>query len=115
MFFDNYEAMMKTIDIGHGNLSVDAALSALESGVSSAMCNGEIRSIKIVHGHGSGALRNAVRQWCQEQSGRFRDVIPGEEYDLFHQNSVAMRQECSLPIDRDLGRKNRAVTYLWLL
>ena len=107
--------MMKTIDIGHGNLSVDIALSVLESEVINAMFHDEIRSIKIVHGHGSGTLRSAVRQWCNEQSGRFREVIPGEEYDLFHQNSVAMRQECGFPIDRDLGRKNRAVTYLWLL
>ena len=106
---------MKTIDIGHGNLSVDIALSVLESEVSNAMFHDKVRSIKIVHGHGSGTLRNAVRQWCQEQSGRFREVIPGEEYDLFHQNSVAMRQECGFPIDRDLGQKNRAVTYLWLV
>ena len=107
--------MMKTIDIGHGNLSVDNALSVLESEVSSAMCNDEIRSIKIVHGHGSGTLRSAVRQWCNEQSGRFRGVIPGEKYDLFHQKSIAMRQACGFPKDRDFGRKNRAVTYIWLL
>ena len=107
--------MMKTIDIGHGNLSVDIALSVLESEVSNAMFHGEIRSIKIVHGHGSGTLRSAVRQWCNEQSGRFREVIPGEKHDLFHQKSVEMRQGCGFPKDRDFGRKNRAVTYIWLL
>jgi hypothetical protein len=79
------------------------------------MCNDKIRSIKIIHGHGSGTLRNAVHQWCNEQSGRFRDVIPGEKYDLFHQNSIAMRQESGLPVDNDFGRRNKAVTYIWLL
>ena len=107
--------MMKTIDIGHGNLSVDIALSVLESEVSNAMFHDEIRSIKIVHGHGSGTLRIAVRRWCNEQSGRFREVIPGEKYDLFHQKSAEMRQGCGFPKDRDFGRKNRAVTYIWLL
>ena len=107
--------MMKTIDIGHGNLSVDIALSVLESEVSNAMFHDEIRSIKIIHGHGSGTLRSAVRLWCNEQSGRFRGVIPGEKHDLFHQKSIAMRQDCGLPKDRDFGRKNRAVTYIWLL
>ena len=106
---------MKTIDIGHGNLSVDIALSVLESEVSNAMFHDEIRSIKIVHGHGSGTLRSAVHQWCNEQSGRFREVIPGEKHDLFHQKSIEMRQDCGFPKDRDFGRKNRAVTYIWLL
>ena len=106
---------MKTIDIGHGSLSVDIALSVLESEVSSAIFHDEIRSIKIVHGHGSGTLRSAVRQWCNEQSGRFREVIPGEKHDLFHQKSIEMRQDCGFIKDRDFGRKNRAVTYLWLL
>ena len=106
---------METIDIGHNNYSVDKAISVLETGVSSAMCRNKIRSIKIIHGHGSGILRKAVHQWCQEQKGRFRDVILGEEYDLFHQKSIAMRQESGLPDDRDFGRRNMAVTYLWLV
>ena len=106
---------MKVIDIGHSNYSVDKAISVLETEVSSTMCSNKIRSIKIIHGHGSGILRKVVRRWCQEQEGRFRDVILGEEYDLFHQNSIAMRQDSGLPNDRDFGRRNRAVTYLWLV
>jgi len=105
---------MKIIDIGHSNYSADKAISVLETEVSSAMCSNKIRSIKIIHGHGSGILRKAVRRWCQEQKGRFRDVILGEEHDLFHRKSIAMRQESGLPDDRDFFRRNRAVTYLWL-
>ena len=105
---------MKIIDIGHSNYSADKAISVLETEVSSAMCSNKIRSIKIIHGHGSGILRKAVRRWCQEQKGRFRDVIPGEEHDLFHRKSIAMRQESGLPDDMDFFRMNRAVTYLWL-
>ncbi|RMF09519.1 MAG: hypothetical protein D6762_03505 [Candidatus Neomarinimicrobiota bacterium] len=106
--------MLKVLDIGHSNYSLDTALSILETEVSQAMYSGRVKAIKIIHGHGTGALRKAVRQWCEDQQGRFRAVIPGEDYDLFHADSIAMRQECNLPYDPDFGRKNRAVTYLWL-
>lgn len=106
--------MLKVIDIGHSNYSVDTALSILETEVSKAAYSGNIKAIKVIHGHGTGTLRKAVRQWCEDQHGRFQAVIPGEDYDLFHPESVAMRQECNLPHDPDFGRRNRAVTYLWL-
>jgi len=106
--------MLKVIDIGHSNYSMDTALSILETEVSNASFSGNVKAIKIIHGHGSGALRKAVRNWCEEQEGRFRAVIFGEDYDLFHEDSAAMRQECDLPRDSDFGRRNRAVTYLWL-
>jgi hypothetical protein len=93
---------------------VDQALSVLETEVSRALHEGRVRAIKVIHGHGSGALRRAVREWCREQEGRFRAVIYGEDYDLFHWESLEMRQVCGQPRDPDLGRKNRAVTYIWL-
>ncbi len=54
---------MKTLDIGHRNLSLDSALSLLEVEVSNAMFSGNVQALKVIHGHGSGALRNAVRDW----------------------------------------------------
>ena len=47
---------------------------------------GNTRALKIIHGHGSGALKKAVREWCISQEGRFQAVIYGEDYDLFDQN-----------------------------
>ncbi|MBC8323568.1 MAG: Smr/MutS family protein [Candidatus Marinimicrobia bacterium] len=106
--------MLKTIDIGHQNYGLDRALSVLETEVSTAMHGGEVRAIKIIHGHGDGTLRNAVRSWCVEQEGRFRAFIPGEDYDMFHQDSVDMRSVCGTPKDPHFGIKNRSVTYIWL-
>ena len=40
--------------------------------------------------------------------------IFGENYDIFNKETSAMRADCDNPYDLDLGRKNRAVTYLWL-
>ena len=106
---------MKTLDIGHRNLSLDSALSLLEVEVSNAMFSGNVQALKVIHGHGSGALRNAVRDWCRDQHGRFKAMITGEDYDMFHPESAAMRSECGLPRDPDFGRRNRAVTYIWFL
>ena len=105
--------MMKTIDIGHRNLWLDEAISELEVEVSNALFEGNVQAVKVIHGHGSGRLRRAVREWCHGQKGRFQAIINGEDYDMFHPESVAMRAECGLPNDPDFGKRNRAVTYIW--
>jgi hypothetical protein len=107
--------MMKTLDIGHRNLYLDEAITVLETEVSEAMFSGNVQAVKIIHGHGSGALRRAVRDWCRDQHGRFKAVITGEDYDMFHPESAAMRADCGLPYYPDFGKRNRAVTYIWFL
>ena len=104
----------QTVDIGHRGFSLDTALSVLEVEISKVQFEGENRCVKIIHGHGRGALRTAVRSWCENQGGRFRCVIFGEHYDIFNKNTSEMRTDCGNPIDIDLGKKNRAVTYIWL-
>ena len=106
--------MMKIIDIGHRKLSVDDAISELEATVSQVHHSGQATVIKVIHRHGTGALKRAVRNWCHEHTGRFQSVIHGEDYDLFHPESAAMRRACEHPDDPDLGRNNGAVTYIWL-
>jgi hypothetical protein len=86
----------------------------METSVSDCIFNGKTRAIKIIHGHGTGALKRGVREWCEDQSGRFQAVIFGEDYALFHEDSAAMRADCGSPYDPDLGRQNSAITYIWL-
>jgi len=105
---------LKIIDIGHSNHSIEHALSLLETTVSQSAFEGRIRAIKIITGHGSGALRDAVRDWCKDQEGRFQAVIHGEDYSMFNKDAADMRAECNLRHDVDFGRGNRAVTYIWL-
>jgi hypothetical protein len=105
---------LKIIDIGHSNYSLENALSMLETTVSQSAFEGRIRVIKIVTGHGSGKLRDAVREWCKEQEGRFQAVIHGEDYSMFNKDAADMRADCELRHDVDFGRGNRAIIYIWL-
>ncbi len=41
-------------------------------------------------------------------------MIYGEDYDMFNKAAVDMRSDCDQPYDIDFGRKNAAVTYIWL-
>ncbi len=102
------------IDIGHRGFSLDQALSELETTVSNCIFDGRTRAIKIIHGHGTGALKQGVRDWCESQAGRFQAVIFGENYDLFDPDSAGMRTDCGSPRDHDLGNKNGAITFIWL-
>ena len=105
---------LKIIDIGHSNYSIESAISLLETTVSQSAFEGRLRAIKIITGHGSGKLRNAAREWCREQEGRFQAGIHGEDYTMFNRDAADMRADCDLRSDVDFGRGNRAVTYIWL-
>ena len=104
----------KVIDIGHSGNTPDDAISILEMTVSNCAYENKIKVVKVITGHGSGRMRDIVRQWCKEQEGRFKGVIFGENYDMFNREAVRMRGECLYPNDIDYGKNNSAVTYIWL-
>ena len=60
------------------------------------------------------ADQNLNPPFDKDQDGRFKDVIYGEDYDMFNKAAVDMRSDCDQPYDIDFGRKNAAVTYIWL-
>ena len=57
----------------------DAALALLESAVASGRYKG--RSLEVVHGQGSGALREQVRAWGRG-SRHVKAIWAGEDYFL---------------------------------
>ena len=105
---------IKVIDIGHRNLSLYDAQSLLETTISQIAHEGRIKAIKIITGHGSGALRRSVRKWLKQEEGRFQAVINGEDYDMFNTIAADMRLECSIKKDHDFGRNNSGITFVWL-
>jgi len=105
---------IKVFDVGHSGKYLDEAISDLEVLVSKCSHENKIKVIKIITGHGTGKLREQVRSWCNEQKGRFKDVIYGEEYHMFNAKAVNMREGCKQEYDQDYGKNNSAITYIWL-
>ena len=79
--------MIKTVDIAHAGQSSSEALVLLEVAISTAKEEGVV-AVKIIHGLGSGSIAEKVRLWAKEQEGRFRAVIPGEDYNTFNKDAV---------------------------
>ena len=79
--------MLRTVDIAHAGQSSSEALILLEVAISKAKEEGVV-AVKIIHGLGSGSIAEKVRRWAQEQKGRFRAVIPGEEYNAFNKDCL---------------------------
>ena len=105
--------MLRTVDIAHAGQSSSEALILLEVAISKAKEEGVV-AVKIIHGLGSGSIADKVRSWAQEQEGRFKAVIPGEDYNAFNKDAVNMRSELSNKRDRDFNSRNPGVTIFWL-
>ena len=105
--------MLKTVDIAHAGQSSSEAIVLLEVAISTAKEEGAV-AVKIIHGLGSGTMSEKVRFWAKEQEGRFRAVIPGEDYNAFNKDAVSMRSELSNKQDRDFNNRNPGVTIFWL-
>ncbi len=105
---------IKIVDIGHKNLNLEDAQSLLETTISQIAFEGNIKVVKVITGHGSGILKNSVREWLKEQEGRFQAVINGEDYNMFNTLASDMRSECSISGDLDFGKNNSGVTFVWL-
>ena len=105
--------MLKTVDIAHAGQSSSEAIVLLEVAISTAKEEGAV-AVKIIHGLGSGSIVEKVRSWAKEQEGRFKAVIPGENYNAFNKEAVEMRSELSNKQDRDFNNRNSGVTIFWL-
>ena len=105
--------MLRTVDIAHAGQSSSEALILLEVAISKAKEEGVV-AVKIIHGLGSGSIAEKVRSWAQEQKGRFKAVILGEDYNVFNKDAVNMRAELSNKQDRDFNSRNSGVTIFWL-
>mgnify|MGYP001368777509 FL=1 len=105
--------MLKTVDIAHAGQSPSEAIILLEVAISTAKEEGAV-AVKIIHGLGSGSIVEKVRSWAKEQEGRFKAVIPGENYNAFNKDAVNMRSELSNKQDRDFNNRNSGVTIFWL-
>jgi len=107
-----------TIDIAHPPLSSGAAEDFLDDEVRQVRLSKQRRVLKVIHGYGSSSdrslLKEVVQNWSYRNRSRFRGVIPGEEYDMFHEKTKEMRKECGQVSDPDLGACNPGITLIWI-
>tara|TARA_X000000368_G_scaffold418257_1_gene417260 strand:- start:8873 stop:9214 length:342 start_codon:yes stop_codon:yes gene_type:complete len=113
--------MLKEIDIGHGNsgaINIERATMVLSESISTAKTNQKIVAVKIIHGHGSGALKRAVRSFLLKERGRFRAIVFGENYTAFNKDAVqiynAIKESNPGFQDRDFRNGNSGMTIILL-
>lgn len=111
---------MKELNLEQGMPSADMALRWLESELEAAR---KMRrpALKLIHGYGSsgrgGKIRTACRRYLreQEQAGRVKLVIAGEDFSIFSETTRRGFALCGqLRQDGDLDRENRGVTFVLL-
>lgn len=106
------------IDVGHPPRPPQQVENALAEALAKVRCSSTIRAIKVIHGYGShgrgGSTKETVRNWTFQFRRRFRAVINGEDYDIFDDDSQAMRQVCGQISDSDLGMANAGMTLIWV-
>lgn len=111
-------AECKIIDIEEGRPVVAQALAILEQEIRNGKKRG-YGALKVIHGYGSsgvgGRLRTGIRKYLagQREQGIIREVIPGEDFSIFHMTALEMIGRCpQLSKDRDLERRNQGITFV---
>ncbi len=106
------------LDVGHPPRSPQQVEDELAAALAKVRNSSILRVIKVIHGYGShgrgGSTKDTVRNWAFHFRRRMRAVINGEDYNIFDDDTQAMRQTCSQINDADLGIGNPGITLLWV-
>jgi hypothetical protein len=107
-----------TIDVAHPPRrpsDVEEELMQAWSRVRNSMT---LRAVKVIHGRGStgkgGSTRETVRNWIFRHRSKFRGVIEGEEYSVYHVPTQDFLRNIGELHDTDLGSANAGMTLIWI-
>jgi hypothetical protein len=107
-----------TIDAAHPPRHPDEVEEDLLHAWSQVRNSSALRVLKIVHGYGSsgkgGRTKEVVRNWAFRNRAKFRNIIDGENYNLFDSGTQKMRAEIGEYADADLGSGNSGITIVWV-
>lgn len=87
------------INIKEGMPTVAEAMSHLQARLS-ALRQERCNVVLVIHGYGStgkgGAICEKARQWlnAQKRGGKVRNVIFGEDFELFNLSALALKNKC---------------------
>lgn len=103
-----------------GMPTVETAKKRMSAALRSAKSQ-RVTALKLIHGYGSsgkgGRIRTSVRRELDfmKQSGKIREVVPGEEFSPFEENARHALVLCpELSRDRDYTRCNQGITVVIL-
>lgn len=102
------------ISIKEGMPSLNDAMELLKSSVKNAKPN-KIRTLEIIHGYGSsgigGIIGKKAREWlkAQENTGKVKTVIFGEDFDMFDEKSRNLHTKY-LELNIHYGKGNNGIT-----
>ncbi|MBX2990590.1 MAG: hypothetical protein KF749_05390 [Bacteroidetes bacterium] len=111
-------SVIHTIDVAHPPRHPDVVERELSAALSMVRNSKALCILKIIHGHGSsgkgGSTREVVRNWAFRQRSRVREVINGEDYEMYNADVQEMRGEVGQYPDIDLNCSNPGITVLWV-
>lgn len=106
------------IDVAHPPRHPDVVERELNDALSTVRNSSSLRVLKIIHGHGSsgrgGSTKEMVRNWAFRQRSRVRDIINGENYEVYDADVQEMRSEVGQYPDIDLNNGNPGITVIWV-
>jgi hypothetical protein len=107
-----------TVDLAHPPRHPDRVEEDLQSAWQNVRNSPSLRLLKVIHGYGSsgkgGSTLTVTRNWAYTQRTRFRAIIPGEDYTLFHPSTQELRKELGPFDDPDLAHGNKGVLVIWV-
>jgi hypothetical protein len=112
--------LLKVINLEEGLPTVEQARQKMLRELEVARRSGH-KGVKFIHGYGSsgvgGELRIAIGSTLQQmkQRGEVSAVVFGEDWAVNDSDTWArIKRYPALKQDRDLGRKKRGITVVWL-
>jgi hypothetical protein len=112
------QSVILTIDVAHPPRHPDDVEEEILLAWSQVRNSSSLRILKIIHGYGSGgkggATKDVVRNWIFRNRNKFKQIIDGENYNLYNASTQEMRKQVMAYTDVDLGSVNSGITIVWV-
>lgn len=104
------------LDVAHPPRSADRVEQELLEAWGTVRNSIGLRILKVVHGYGSsgkgGSTKETVRNWIFRNRSKFKSVIEGENFNLYHVATQDLIKEVgSCPAE---DRDNPGITIIWV-
>lgn len=103
-------------DVAHPSRSADQVEQELLNAWGQVRNSSSLRILKVVHGYGSsgkgGSTKETVRNWVFRNRMKFKSVIEGENFNLYHAATQDLIKEVGSLNGEE--RDNPGTTIIWV-